>query len=419
MKPAAGKPVTARDWIDIGIGLNNKGQFEESLPIHEQAIAQCQEDLLSAVCNKGVALAELGRTSEAVLLFTDLLAQKPDYLPARLNRGRALMQGGRLEHAVDDYDKAISCGDPSMEQAARFGKGFAQLVMGDLREGFKGFESRRMPLYAPPPSAKQWNGQELAGKTILVLGEMGLGDNIMFLRYAPMLRAIGAEVIVAVPPPMKPLAECIDGIKAISGGHPRFDYWVRMMSLAHRFDTDLDTVPPPAQFVLSPIAKEVWQMPMGKKLKVGLCWSGSRESEYYRHRNIPLAALAPLLEIDGVDFFSLVVDVWDGDREAFDKADVFDVGKKVQHFRDTACVVAGLDLVITCDTSVAHLAGSVGVPTWVMLTSFRTYWLWIRDRDDCPWYPRMKAFRQASDGDWAEVVNRVCESLRAILARRT
>lgn len=410
------KAMTGRDWLTVGIDLNRQRKFADALPIFEHAIAQCQEDLLAAACNRAVALGELGRADEALAILDGILAQRPEFEMARLNRGIVRMQVGRLEDAILDYRMIVD--HPELSRAARFGLGFANLVMGNLREGFEGFECRKLPP-TPVPPQPEWTGQPLAGKSILVLGEMGLGDNIMFLRYAPMLRARGAEnVFVAVPPPMKPLAECMEGITALSSGKPRFDYWVRMMSLAHRFGTDIDSVPPPAKFNLPPALRDAWTLPMrSDRIKVGLCWSGSRESEYDSHRNVPLAALAPVVELPGIDFYSLQIDVRDSDRAAFDAADIFDVGAKLKHFRDTACVVSALDLVITVDTSVAHLAGSLGVPTWVMLTSFRTYWLWIRDRDDCPWYPQTRAFRQTKDGDWADVVQRVRESLRSIPAR--
>jgi hypothetical protein len=153
-------------------------------------------------------------------------------------------------------------------------------------------------------------------------------------------------------------------------------------------------------------------------LRVGLCWSGSRESQYDRFRNIPLRDLAPLFEIPGVEFYSLQLDVRDSDQAAFDEMDIFDVGSKVKNFLDTACVIAGLDLVITVDTSVAHLAGSIGVPTWVMLTSYRTYWLWIRGRIDNPWYPSAVAFRQPKDGDWKSVVAVVKDRLGGLIETR-
>ena len=402
--------LNAHGRLMIGLELVQKRYFEEALPWLDQAIAQMQEDMRAALCNRAVALGELGRADEALSILYAILRNDPLYHVARLNLGHLLMQVQRHEDAITNYDMLIDNPDVEKpyEHAARFGRGFCNLVLGNLRDGFVDFEYRKK-MKLPPRSTPEWTGkQPLDGKTILIVGEMGHGDNIMFLRYVPMLRKCGAKVIAAVPSVMQPLAATLPGLTLQTKDEaPKHDYWVRMMSLAHCFGTDVDTCPPPAPYQLPLQLKAKWKsgMLMGEpRLRVGLCWSGSRESQYDRVRNIPLRELAPLFEIPGVEFYSLQLDIRDTDKAAFDEMDIFDVGSKVKNFLDTACVIAGLDLVITVDTSVAHLAGTVGVKTWVMLTSYRTYWLWIRGRTDNPWYPSATCFRQPHDGDWKSVV---------------
>jgi len=416
--------LNAHARLMIGLELVQKRFFEEALPWLDQAIAQMREDMRAALCNRAVALGELGRAEEALAILGEILRHDPNYHVARLNRGHLHMQVQNHEAAIADYEKLIN--DPDVEapyqHAARFGRGFSNLVLGNLREGFVDFEHRKK-LQLPPRSTPEWDGSaSLDGKTILIVGEMGHGDNIMFLRYAPMLQNLGAKVIAAVPSAMQPLAATIPGLLLQTKDEtPRHDFWVRMMSLAHCFGTDVDTCPPPAPYRLPMKLKAKWKAGMltgEPRFRVGLCWSGSRESQYDRVRNVPLRELAPLFEVPGVEFYSLQRDVRDGDKAAFDEMDVFDVGGKVKNFLDTACAIVGLDLVITVDTSVAHLAGSVGVETWVMLTSYRTYWLWIRGRTDSPWYPSATCFRQPRDGDWKSVVSVLKNRLSDLMGSR-
>lgn len=385
-----------------------------------------------AVIDQAVVLGEAGEAEQAMALIDDVLKAEPNNHLARINRAALLMQVQRHEEAIAEYGIVLSANSapPTIIEAARFGTGFANLVLGNLREGFAGFEHRKkVPLPAAitdkPELTMIGDGERVpSGQTVLLVGEMGFGDNIMFLRYAPMLAAKGASVIVSVPPSIAPLARCLPSIQVHGEHSPPFDCWARMMSLARVFGTDIDSVPTPAAFELPATAVARWRAAMtmadgGSRLRVGLCWSGNRESQYDRHRNVPFAALAPLFDaFPEAAFYSLQLDVRDGDRAAFDKSTIYDVGHKLKSFLDTACVVANLDLVITVDTSVAHLAGTVGVPTWVILTSFRTYWLWIRGRNDSPWYPSARCFRQTIDGEWGGVVAQIAGELAEFAASR-
>jgi hypothetical protein len=271
----------------------------------------------------------------------------------------------------------------------------------------------------PKPLRPAWDGiAPIAGRTLLLVGDTNLGADIMLLRYARVLIERGAKVVAAVPPVLKPLVDCLDGVTAISEGSPRFDRWLGLTSLPFRLE--VEGFHAPARFELPPAQVDAWCIPIRERSKgrrqVGLCWSGNPASPHWRSRDIPLRALEPLLAVPNVDFYALQVAVRDEDRPSFDAADVFDVGKKFRSLRDTACVISGLELVITIDTAVAHLTASLGVPTWVMLQAGWIGGIWVPGRDDCALYPAMRAFRQTNDGDWAGVVQSVLTSLRAFAA---
>lgn len=373
--------------------------------------------------DRAVQMGEDGKSAEALAIFDKIIEGDPDNHLAYLDRGTVLMQLGRYQEAIGDYQVVIDLGPEKWRDRAVFSRGFCRLVLGQLREGFADFERRKVvelpEAITSKPEWMGWTGFEtnIRDKTLLVVGEMGFGDNIMFSRYYRNLVAAGANVVVTCPPELRSLFATLPYIQMHSEHSPPFDCWVRNMSLAERFGTDIDTVPPPTEFDLRADAVARMRYYLNTQsadgdLKVGLCWSGGRNSQYDKHRNVPLAALAPLLDVDGVSFYSLQPDVRHEDKESYDAFDeIIGVGDKLKSFLDTACVVKNLDLVITVDTSVAHLAGTIGVPTWVMLTSFRTYWMWIKGRDDSPWYPSMRCFRQSVDGQWGDVVERVVSEL--------
>lgn len=365
-----------------------------------------------ATCDLAMRLGEAGETGEALELVEHVLALEPEHDTARVNYGTLLMQVGRYDDAIVEYDRLEHS---RYRDLALFGKGFANLVLGNLRAGFVGFEHRKkMPL--PPMPGTEWTGQPIVGKKLVVLGDMGHGDNLMFSRYCTLLAKRGVEVTVAVPPPMQTFFQCIPGIKVADqkADVASFDFWARMMSLAFLCGTDSDSVPPPPPVHLPHVEMHRWAVGLdSNKINVGLCWSGSRDSQYDRYRNVPLEALAPLFGVPNCDFYSLQVGIRDSDKAAFDRLPIFDIGGKVRDFRDTASFVQALDLVITVDTSIAHLAGTLGVPTRVMLTNFRTYWLWQKGRTDNPWYPGMSATRQVVDGDWTGVIDMLRKELEA------
>lgn len=387
----------------LAICLLEDKRGAEALPLLDQAAAAHRDELVALAANRARALADTSRAEEALVLLDNILRTYPQHLPSYYNRGLVRLQLGQHEAAIADLDHVLEH-EPGNDNA-RFGRGFARLVLGDYERGFADYECRLRDVIEEP-TAPQWTGeQEVAGKAILVMSEQGLGDNIMFARYLPLLVARGAKVIVAVTEGVKPLLEHLKGVEVIDeDGRPGCDYWVRFMSLAHCFGTRVDTVPPPLELDKS---TPVFRQP-GETFKVGLCWAGSPHSRYDEHRSIPLEQLRPLFDLPNTTFVSLQKEIRDSDRAAFEEfkaRGLVDLAPTLTNFRATAHAMRHLDAMVTVDTSVAHLAGTVGIPTYVLLTAFRTYWLWIAQRRDSPWYPSISCIRQPRDGDWASVVH--------------
>ena len=382
---------------------------EEAVALLTRAGIMCRDEMVAISCNMGKALAEVGRTAEAQNAFQSVLTSYPDHLIAKYGRGLMKMQRGKYSDAVTDFSSVLD--RDSTNDKARFARGFCNLVLGNYLEGFQDYEHRLKDDLAPI-SSPLWDGtQDLVGKTILIHGEQGHGDDIMFLRYAPLLQQRGARVLVVLHPGIGPLVDPQSKITVLTEDRstwPHFDYWIRMMSLAGAFGTAIETVPPPLKINLPPSIKN-------NRLRIGLCWAGGLKSRYDAHRSIPLAMFESLVNSIDADFISLQVGVRDRDRPALDRMGLTDFTP--QDFGETAQVINKLDLVITCDTSVAHLAGSIGVPTLVLLTSFRTYWLWIQGLDRSPWYPSVKVLQQKSEGDWAEVIGRVRHNILLMTAK--
>lgn len=398
-----------------GLALSQDQRHDKALPWFDRAAAALRDELVAVACNRGGALGELGRSEEALTLFNGMARASPNNPLVHYNRGLVLMQMGQYDEAIRDFDIALDL-DPR-DDKARFGRGFARLVLGDYVKGFEDYE-HRLKDDIDDPDAELWTGQqELAGKTILIYGEMGFGDSIMFLRYVPILQDAGARVLLAMPPAIRPWAAMIHGVAVLDDDRskwPPFDYWIRAMSLAWACETGPGNVPPPVFIKADGVEIAKWRkLTEGRgELRVGLCWTGSTRSKYDNHRSVALADLAALFDVPGCRFFSLQKDVRDSDREAFEALPIVDLAKDFVSFRDTFHAMKALDLVITVDTSVAHMAGTVGVPTWVMLSAFRTYWLWIQKRKDSPWYPSVSVLRQEKDGDWSGVIGTVAERLR-------
>ena len=382
-------------------------------------------------------LQELHRHDEALLCFDRAIALQPDYADAYFNRGNLLISMRKSDKAVVDFDQALII-HPDDEDF-KYNKATALLLTGEYQQAWQLLESRwiRMSISNNQRQFEvpQWCGNEhIQGKTILIHAEQGLGDTLQFIRYVPMVAALGATVIVEVKVPLLSLLENMQGISVLlkkGDPLPPFDIHCPMMSLPLAFKTSLTTIPACPQFVIPEAKKQYWADKLGlkEKLSVGLVWNGGFRPDQpeiwdvNERRNLPLQQLKALAGID-VEFISLqkgehaesefkqtVAAGWDGPL-------VRDHVDELKDFSDTAALVMNLDLVIAVDTSTAHLAATLGKPVW-LLNRYDTCWRWLLEREHSPWYPSIKIYRQASWGDWDSVMQKVRADLLAWSATAT
>jgi tetratricopeptide repeat protein len=375
------------------------------------------------LCNRGAALRRMNRVEEALADYDRALALAPDSALALNNRGVALAALNRHAEAITSYGRALEARPDDAN--ARFHRALSRLVTGDFRNGWDDFEARwgGAETQGPPRAFSQppWTGAEdIAGKAVLLHAEQGLGDTIQFCRYAMLLHARGARVVLEVHPPLAALlAASLAGsaeVVAVGERLPPFDYHCALLSAPRACGTTLRTVPAEVPYLAAPEAHvERWRarLPASPGLRVGLAWSGSTTLVNDRNRTIPLALLAPLLAQDA-QFVSLQREVREADAAALRSPRApLHFGGELHDFRDTAALVSLMDVVITVDTAVAHLAGALGKRVWILLP-FAPDWRWLLARDDSPWYPGARLFRQAAIGEWGPVIGQVERSLREL-----
>ncbi len=449
----AADPVNPDALHFLGVIAHQVGQHEESAALIGQAIARNPTDP-SYHSNLALACRALGRTGDAVAaletahglapghveimvnlgslhgldgridtamaLFRRALDLEPDYAEAHFNLGTGLTRLGRHREAVP---KSRRCLDLAPDHAeAHFNLAGSLLLQGDFAAGWAEYEWRwrrggivgDSALLAHP----EWDGGALHGRTVLLHAEQGLGDTIQFTRYAPLVAARGGRVMVQCQAGLEGLIGGVDGVSEVcvrGDSPPAFDVQAPLLSLPRIFGTGGDSIPAQTPYLPVPDGAEI-AMP-GDGLKVGIVWAGSPGHENDRNRSCALAAFAPLLAVSGVSFYSLQVGERSADLEHAPGA-IHDLAPRLTDFGATARAVAGLDLVVAVDTSVAHLAGALAKPVWVLLP-FVPDWRWMLERGDSPWYPTMRLFRQQSPGDWKPVIEHLARELRALAAGPT
>jgi len=416
--------------VNLGNVLRLLGRHPEALEQYHAALAQ-RPGFPEALCNMGNALAELGRDAEALEAFQAALAQRPDYAEALSNIGNVLYNQGRLEEGLAACRAAIAAQPNSIP--AHCNSAVILLLQGNMAEGWPEFEWRFFKHDFSTPQRDfgrpRWMGEDIAGKTILLHHEQGLGDSIQFVRYVPEVLARGARVVLEMPPMLHALfAPFRDrGVTIVRTGDPLppFDVHCPMLSLPLAFRTVVETVPATVPYLQAePARVAAWRARLpGSGFRVGIVWQGKPNIKIDEGRSIPLAAYAPLARIPGVTLVSLQknhgLDQLDHLPEGMvvhTLGDDFDSGPDA--FLDTAAVMMGLDLVITSDTSIAHLAGALGRPAWVALKSVPEWRFMIRG-EDSPWYPTLRLFRQTVRGDWPGVFARMAQELAAVVAGDT
>jgi tetratricopeptide (TPR) repeat protein len=419
------KPDFAEAHNDRGIALQESMRLEEALASYDQALA-INPGHAGVHCNRGGALRELWRLDEALASYDKALAIKPDVAEAHNDRGVALRELMRLDEALVSFDQAIAC-QPDYAKAY-LNKAYVLLLQGDFDKGWALLEwrfKRVNPRFPQPP----WLGAEkLEGKTILLHAEEGLGDTVQFCRYAKQVHALGARVILEVQPRLIHLLQGLDGVTAVIGRGqplPAFDYHCPLLSLPFALRKSVASIPQPAPYLKADEAKtRYWRERIGggTKLKVGLVWSAGLRPDkpewriVNERRNIPLAVFCHALRAVNAEFFSLQVgeqaeaelrlrqrDYWPG-------GNFHNFMDENRDFSDSAAIIANLDIVVSVDTSTAHVAAALGKPTWVLIR-YDTDWRWLTDRDDSPWYQSVKLYRQSEDGLWEPVLRRLAADL--------
>jgi Tfp pilus assembly protein PilF len=403
----------------LGLICRDRGDLDGALGLIGTTV-RCRPDWSEAHSNYGVVLNELERYDEALESFERSLTINANGVAALYNRGNALLGLNRVQEALASYERAIALQPEHAD--AQFNAAMARLCLGDFGSGWRQYEWRwRTPLGAAARrhvAAPLWLGDaKLAGKTILLHAEQGLGDTIQFARYAPIVARLGARVLLEVQPSLRSIFVELEGVSAvISRGEPipRCDLHCPLLSLPLALATELTTVPGGVPY-LSPadaaIAKWSDRLPQSPALRIGLAWSGNPDLKNDRNRSISLQQLAPLWSTPGVQIVSLQRDVRPGDLECLDRTPgIIRLESELVDFAETAAVIANLDLVISVDTAVAHLAGALGTPVWLLLP-FAPDFRWMIDRDDSPWYPTARLFRQPRRGDWSSVIGVVRDQL--------
>ena len=438
-------------WNFRAVALALLERYDEALASSERAL-ELRPEYPEAHNNRSVALRALKRPEEALLAAEAALVARPSFPEAFNSKGSALSKLNRFEEACDAYRLALTAkpndaaihlnlgmalealGDLDAAQAAfaaahtlapalpdaRFASGLAHIRAGEIRAGFKLYETRWTQKGGPRHSHASdtlWLGETpLGDRTLLIHAEQGFGDVIQFCRFAP-LAATPSRLVLQVQPPLKRLLLSLDGVGAVCAvgeETPAFDAHIPVMSLPLALDLGLEDVAPRSPYLhASRVLIQRWRekLPAADGLRVGLAWSGNPDHDNDQNRSMALETLRPLFQLNG-QFISLQKDYRTDDRALLERSpEILRYDRELGDFADTAALIACCDLVIAVDTAIAHLAGALNKPIWLMTPHFCD-WRWMNGREDSPWYPSAKLFRQDAFGDWAGVVERVADRLR-------
>ena len=417
------QPDYAQAWNNRGVVLQAQLRWDEAATSYVRAIA-AQPDLGQAHYNLGNALRALGRFEEAITSYDAAIALEADAAHAFNNRGLALQELQRSAQAIASYDAAIAI--QANYADAYWNKAIELLLCGDFAQGWKLYEWRwqrdaftsRKRDFAQP----LWLGDAtLVGKTVLLHAEQGLGDSIQFCRYAREVQALGAHVLLEVPRPLMALFASLEGVSQViekGAPLPRFDYHCPLLSLPLAFQTQLENLPGRTPYLASTAPqRDRWQRRLGPRTqpRVGLVWSGNALDKNDLQRSMRLQDLLPYLSTD-FEFICLQKEMRPADQDAIQTSRIRFFGAQIEDFSDTAALCDLVDLVISVDTSVAHLAGALGKPTWILLP-YAPDWRWMLHRDDSPWYPSVRLYRQTQERAWPPVLERMRSDLSGFSGR--
>jgi tetratricopeptide (TPR) repeat protein len=417
-------PNYADAYYNLGVILRKAERFDEAIAAYQKVI-QIEPNRCEAYFSLGNVYLDLDKFEDAIINYQSAIQLNPNYAEAFNTLGTVYRLQKRFDEAIAYIEKAIALSPNYAE--AHFNLGTALLLMGDMQQGFAEFEYRRnikdfaktLPSFTQP----QWDGSPLEGKTILLHSDAALGDTIQTIRYIPQIVACGGRIVLNCLPGFERLLQNMSGIdRIIPKGEalPKFDVYAPLLSLPYILGTTLQTIPAQIPYIFSPEGVDI-TLPSGSSqtLKVGLVWaSGDRRGsfdlkKFYQTKSFSPSMFEQIISIPNTRFYSLQVGQNATDiRLLGEHSNVIDLSHKIQDFADTAAIINQLDLVISVDTAVAHLAGAMAKPVWVLLP-FTPDWRWMIDREDSPWYPTMRLFCQAKLGDWEGVLQRVHDSLQS------
>jgi len=403
---------------NLGIALLDLRRFEEALSAFDRALLQSPE-LAELYCNKANALKALGSFDEALAGYDRAIVLKPDYAEAHNNRGSCLEDMMRIGEALFSYRNALALRPDYAE--AHWNFAINRLRIGDLKTGWVESEWRwkcpALQLRQRDFDQPLWLGAEpIEDKILLLHGDQGLGDAIQFLRYVPLVAARGARVFLEVDPTLHELCSGLKGVsRIISKGEalPAFDFHCPLSSLPRAFDTTLNSIPSVTPYLSVGDNGRVWKQRLSSmnSPRVGLVWAGNPNHRNDHNRSISLETLLPLLDAKA-QFFSLQKEVRPHDHAVLrERKEIIDLGSELRSYAETAAVIQNLDLLISVDTSVAHLAGALGRPVWIFLP-YVPDWRWLLMRTDSPWYPTARLFRQSETRDWQSVVRQASAAIQ-------
>lgn len=448
------EPNHASARNSLGVALYQAKQVDEAIEQYQEAIA-LQPNYVNAYDNLGIALKQQGNLAEAAENFQKAIALRPTYANAYINLGNTMRDLNRYQEAIAycqeavrlaptnadahntygcvlvdlaRFSEAIACYEAAIAHRPDFADahlnlGIILLQIGDFRRGFQEYHWRWQTKQCPDLRYTQalWDGADLGGKTILLTAEQGFGDTIQFARYAPLVAQRGGRVVIACQKPLLRLLGTIPGVTYCADrdrDNVEIHTHAPLLELPYILGTTVDTIPSQVPYVFPPRDTAIQlTAPEPTRLKIGFVWATNPTNSTASKRSCPLAQFLTLLDIPHITLYSLQKDVTEADAESLpDHPHCQNLAPQLKDFADTAAAIAQLDLVITVDTSVAHLAGALGKPTWTLLPHVAD-WRWLTQREDNPWYPTMRLFRQNQPGDWAELFSRVRQALRDELAK--
>jgi tetratricopeptide (TPR) repeat protein len=428
------KPDDFRILANLGVALHEQDRFDEASEFCRRAI-QFNPDAFDAHMNLGVNLSDQGKFDEATVWLERAHQLRPDSADIYLNLGMNLLRQGRIDDSINQYEQGLRL-QPEFPRLHR-NLAHALLCQGDYERGWQEHEWRMKCDDYPGRRINRplWNGENFPDRTILLHHEQGFGDTLQLIRFAPLVRARGRDVLVGCPQKLLRLVARCQGVDLAFDGssfQPNSHIHAPLFSLPALLGTTLSTLPARVPYLVNdPVLVEHWRSELARVIGmetvtradggqpkrpflIGIAWQGNPSHQTDRWRSFPLSQLAPLAELPGVRLINLQTD------DGLDQIAPFAgrllinelTGRRLFDFAETAAIVANLDLVIAPDTAVSHLAGGLGVPVWIALCSVPD-WRWLHGRDDSPWYPTMRLFRQTRLGDWDGVFRRMTEALKS------